>query len=165
MPSTVSRSYVFKFVLLYFDYFDIRRPRGARGSASQQSRCSAGVVLACSFRVPNAAFDLFGGAVLAGLGLALGGVWLVRRRCWELLVAFCTCSLRVPNAALDTFSGRSLGWVGPRFRWCLWRAQFWLGWALIYVVFGRFEGGAQRFLAHVCWTCLPSWRDGIFAAS
>ena len=42
----------------------------------------------CSLRVPNAAEErLFGGAVLAGLGLALGGVWLFRRRCSEVLGA------------------------------------------------------------------------------
>ena len=36
----------------------------------------------CSLRVPNAALErLFGGAVLAGLDLDLGGVWLFRRRC------------------------------------------------------------------------------------
>ena len=42
----------------------------------------------CSLRVPNAALErLFGGAVLAGLDLDLGGVWLFRRRCSEVLGA------------------------------------------------------------------------------
>ena len=59
----------------------------------------------CSLRVPNAALErLFGGAVLAGLDLDLGGVWLFRRRCSEGAVL----------AGLDL----DLGGVWLFRRWC-----------------------------------------------
>ena len=71
--------------------------------------------------------QFFCGAVLAGLGSCLGGVWLFRMGCREVGFwcggAFCTVefhlSLGHQKAALGSFLRCGFGWFGLVSRWCL----------------------------------------------